>query len=121
MAAGGILRWCRGRKGLQARSPPVSLDANHGTVVNAVVSAWWRWRWCLVQVGTVKEGLGEFFSARLTKKERKRTLVDEMLVADEKVRCVGVASREGRGGDRGRRSRYVVCPSCWLFCLCCGA
>lgn len=47
------------------------------------------------QVGTVKEGLGEFFSARLSKKERKKTLVDELLVADEKFRC---AKLERRGG-----------------------
>lgn len=45
-------------------------------------------------MGTVKEGLGEFFSARLSKKERKKTLVDELLVADEKFRC---AKLEGVG------------------------
>ncbi|CAM9662805.1 unnamed protein product [Sphacelaria rigidula] len=39
-----------------------------------------------MQVGTVKEGPGEYFSARLTNKERKKTLVDELLVADEKFR-----------------------------------
>lgn len=38
------------------------------------------------QVGTVKEGMGEFFSSRLTKKQRKKTLVDELLVADESFR-----------------------------------
>lgn len=43
---------------------------------------------CVVQVGTVKEGPGEYFSSRLTKKERKKTLVDELLVADEQFRFV---------------------------------
>lgn len=44
-----------------------------------------------VQVGTVKEGPGEYFSARLTNKERKKTLVDELLVADEDFRFVPLA------------------------------
>lgn len=37
------------------------------------------------QVGTVIEGPTEYFSARLTKKERKQTIVDE-LMADEESR-----------------------------------
>ncbi|CAM9206603.1 unnamed protein product [Ascophyllum nodosum] len=40
-----------------------------------------------MQVGTVKESAAEFFSSRLTKKERKKTLVDELLVADETFRA----------------------------------
>ncbi len=38
------------------------------------------------QVGTVKEGPAEYFSSRMTNKERKKTLVDELLVADEAFR-----------------------------------
>lgn len=37
------------------------------------------------QVGTIIEGPTEFFSARLTKKERKQTIVEELL-ADEESR-----------------------------------
>ncbi|KAI7876581.1 Fcf2-domain-containing protein [Lichtheimia hyalospora FSU 10163] len=37
------------------------------------------------QMGTVVEGATEFFSSRLTRKERKRTIVDELL-ADDKAR-----------------------------------
>jgi len=37
------------------------------------------------QIGTVVEGTGEFFSQRLTKKERKPTLVDQVL-ADREIR-----------------------------------
>jgi len=39
----------------------------------------------IYQVGTVVEGTGEFFSSRLTKKQRKSTLAEE-LMADEKIR-----------------------------------
>lgn len=42
------------------------------------------------QIGTVKEGPAEYFSSRLTNKERKKTLVDELLVADDAFRCVCV-------------------------------
>eukprot|EP00638_Chattonella_subsalsa_P005581 CAMPEP_0117766210 /NCGR_PEP_ID=MMETSP0947-20121206/20686_1 /TAXON_ID=44440 /ORGANISM="Chattonella subsalsa, Strain CCMP2191" /LENGTH=227 /DNA_ID=CAMNT_0005589241 /DNA_START=3 /DNA_END=686 /DNA_ORIENTATION=+ len=38
-----------------------------------------------LQVGTVVEGRGEFFSARIPKKKRKQNIVDEIL-ADERVR-----------------------------------
>jgi hypothetical protein len=34
------------------------------------------------QVGTVIEGPGEFFSGRITKKERKKNLVDETLALE---------------------------------------
>lgn len=34
------------------------------------------------QVGTIIEGPTEYFSARLTNKERKRTLVEEILVGE---------------------------------------
>jgi len=36
-------------------------------------------------VGTVIEGPGEYFSSRLTRKERKQTIVDEIL-ADKSIR-----------------------------------
>jgi hypothetical protein len=36
-------------------------------------------------VGTVIEGVGEFKSARLTNKERKQTIVDEIM-ADSRLR-----------------------------------
>lgn len=39
------------------------------------------------QIGTVKEGPAEYFSSRMTNKERKKTLVDELLVADDAFRC----------------------------------
>lgn len=35
------------------------------------------------QVGTIIEGPTEFFSARLTKKDRKRTIVEEVLAAEK--------------------------------------
>lgn len=38
-----------------------------------------------VQVGTVVEGPGEFYSARIPRKQRKRTIVEELL-ADEKFK-----------------------------------
>lgn len=38
------------------------------------------------QIGTVKEGPSEYFSSRMTNKERKKTLVDELLVADDAFR-----------------------------------
>lgn len=31
------------------------------------------------QMGTIVEGMGEYFSARMTKKERKQTLTEELL------------------------------------------
>lgn len=31
------------------------------------------------QMGTIVEGMGEFYSARMTKKERKQTLTEELL------------------------------------------
>lgn len=37
------------------------------------------------QIGTVIEGPTEYFSGRLTKKQRKQTIVDEIL-ADRKIR-----------------------------------
>lgn len=37
------------------------------------------------QIGTVIEGPTEYFSARLTKKQRKQTIVDEIL-ADKQLR-----------------------------------
>ena len=45
------------------------------------------------QVGTVIEGRGEFFSARITKKERKRNLVEETLALERQT---------GRFSDRYR-------------------
>lgn len=35
------------------------------------------------QVGTIVEGRAEFFSGRLTRKERKRTLVEEVLASHD--------------------------------------
>lgn len=47
----------------------------------------WAGGVCLVrQIGTVKEGPAEYFSSRMTNKERKKTLVDELLVADDAFR-----------------------------------
>lgn len=39
----------------------------------------------VINVGTVIEGFGEFKSSRLTKKERKQTILDEIL-SDQKIK-----------------------------------
>ncbi|CAO3665512.1 unnamed protein product [Umbelopsis ramanniana] len=57
------------------------------------------------QVGTVIEGPTEFFSSRLTKRERKQTIVDELLADDEargyyKRRFLDVQSRTQNGGKK---------------------
>lgn len=57
------------------------------------------------QVGTVIEGPTEFFSSRLTKRERKQTIVDELLADDEargyyKRRFLDVQSRTQSGGKK---------------------
>lgn len=55
------------------------------------------------QVGTVIEGPGEFFSARITKKDRKRNFVDETLALerqtgrfDDRYRNVQSAKQSGK-------------------------
>ncbi|CAN0072161.1 unnamed protein product [Ectocarpus sp. 13 AM-2016] len=56
------------------------------------------------QIGTVKEGPSEYFSSRMTNKERKKTLVDELLVADDAFRAYSknqygsIQSRKRAGG-----------------------
>eukprot|EP00744_Colponema_vietnamica_P005100 GILI01007504.1.p1 GENE.GILI01007504.1~~GILI01007504.1.p1 ORF type:complete len:167 (+),score=58.80 GILI01007504.1:107-607(+) len=53
------------------------------------------------QIGTVVEGAGEFYSSRLTNKERKGRLVDELLT-DEKVK--NYTKRKFREIDEKKRS-----------------
>ncbi|EIE75519.1 hypothetical protein G6F46_009905 [Rhizopus delemar] len=57
------------------------------------------------QVGTIIQGPTEFFSARMTNKERKQTIVDELLASDEqkqyyKRKHNEVSTRSNRGGKR---------------------
>lgn len=57
------------------------------------------------QVGTVIEGPTEFFSSRLTKRERKQTIVDELLADEDargyyKRRFMEVQSRTQSGGKK---------------------
>ncbi|KAJ1723713.1 rrna-processing protein fcf2 [Coemansia erecta] len=61
------------------------------------------------EMGTIIEGPTEFYSARLTKKERKTNLVDELL-ADKQARDyfkrkVGEIHTKNNSGLRGRRSQ----------------
>jgi hypothetical protein len=37
----------------------------------------------ILQVGTVIEGPGEYYSSRIPKKDRKKTLVEELLADDK--------------------------------------
>lgn len=55
------------------------------------------------QMGTIVEGAHEFYSSRMTKKERKRTMVDELLADAEfrkknKKRMIEYEMRKGSGG-----------------------
>ncbi|CEG69195.1 Putative rRNA-processing protein FCF2 [Rhizopus microsporus] len=57
------------------------------------------------QVGTIIEGPTEFYSARLTKKERKQTIIDELLANEEqkqyyKRKYSEVSTRTNSGGKR---------------------
>jgi hypothetical protein len=57
------------------------------------------------QMGTVIEGPTEFFSSRMTKKERKQTIVDELLADEEargyyKRRFMEVQERTQSGGKK---------------------
>ncbi|KAG1050254.1 hypothetical protein G6F43_007460 [Rhizopus delemar] len=57
------------------------------------------------QMGTIIEGPTEFFSARLTKKERKQTIVDELLASEEqkqyyKRKHDEVSAKANNGGKR---------------------
>jgi hypothetical protein len=57
------------------------------------------------QMGTIIEGPTEFFSARLTKKERKQTIVDELLASEEqkqyyKRKHNEVSAKANSGGKR---------------------
>ncbi|CAM9276139.1 unnamed protein product [Choristocarpus tenellus] len=66
-----------------------------------------------VQVGTVKDGPMDRPSGRLTKKQRKQTLVDELLVGDEKFRdyskrqylSIQDAKRSGKKADYAKHQR----------------
>lgn len=57
------------------------------------------------QMGTIIEGPTEFFSARLTKKERKQTIVDELLASEEQKQYYErkhdeVSAKANNGGKR---------------------
>ncbi|KAJ2703050.1 rrna-processing protein fcf2 [Coemansia sp. IMI 203386] len=61
------------------------------------------------EVGTIVEGATEFYSARMTKKERKSNIVDELL-ADKQARDyfkrkVGEIHANNKSGRGGRRSQ----------------
>lgn len=56
------------------------------------------------QVGTVIEGPGEFFSGRITKKDRKKTFVEEVLASERethrfesKYQDIQATKRSGKG------------------------
>lgn len=82
--------------------PPLSpMDCRAFRLSGSSISLGWRF-WFCYQIGTVKEGPAEYFSSRMTNKERKKTLVDELLVADDAFRypkklilCVCVLSDLG--------------------------
>lgn len=55
------------------------------------------------QMGTIVEGSHEFYSSRVTKKDRKRTMVDELLADSEfrkknKKRMIAYEMKKGEGG-----------------------
>lgn len=57
------------------------------------------------QMGTIIEGPTEFFSSRMTKRERKQTIVDELLADEEargyyKRRFMEVQERTQSGGKK---------------------
>lgn len=59
------------------------------------------------QVGTMIEGPTEFFSARLTKKERKRTLVEEVLEGEKaNQRFVSRYKQIQESKTDGRKAHY---------------
>lgn len=59
------------------------------------------------QIGTIIEGPTEFYSARLTKKERKKTLVDEILEAErESGRFKRKYDEIQKGKASGKRGYY---------------
>lgn len=58
-----------------------------------------------LQVGTVVEGATEYFSSRLTKKERKQNIVDE-LMHDEKVRTYAKKKFSEIQDSRSRKKRF---------------
>ncbi|KAA6381692.1 MAG: hypothetical protein EZS28_022781 [Streblomastix strix] len=55
------------------------------------------------QVGTVIEGMGEFYSARIPQKQRKKTFVEEMQA--EMGNDIGIVNKriQERRGEKGRK------------------
>jgi hypothetical protein len=59
------------------------------------------------QVGTIIEGPTEFFSARLTKKDRKRTFVEEVLAGERATqRFKSKYSDIQRAKTSGKKAHY---------------
>jgi hypothetical protein len=71
-----------------------------------------------VQLGTVQEGAGEFYSARMTRAERKGTLVEQLL-ADEQFRRYAkrtyeaVAAKAAAGGKLAFKRRKLAAMPAW--------
>jgi hypothetical protein len=70
------------------------------------------------QMGTVIEGPTEFFSSRLTKRERKQTIVDELLADEEargyyKRRFMEVQSRTQSGGKKHYKKQKAKRAQKW--------
>lgn len=64
------------------------------------------------QRGTIIEGPTEYYSARLTRKERKRTIVEEVLAADDanakfKTRYDDIQTRKS-SGKKGHYKKLVA-------------
>ena len=63
------------------------------------------------QIGTLVEGATEFFSARMTKKERKKTLVEEVLETEDKTRRFknkyGEIQEKKQSGKKGHYKKMM--------------
>ena len=62
------------------------------------------------QMGTIIEGSHEYYSSRISKKERKRTMVDELLADSEfrkknKKRMIEYEMRKGAGGKGHHKNK----------------